>query len=166
MTRPHADLRPGDVRCVIDSREQTPLALLLPWERGTLKAGDYSVRGLENAVTVERKSLPDLVACCGRERDRFEDCVQRMKAYELRALVIEASWDDIHRGQWRSQMTPNQVNGALCSWMKHMSVILAGDRPTAAKVVSSILYSAARDRWRQLRAFKESLKIASASEAS
>ena len=165
MTRAHSELRPEDVTCVIDSREQTPLALLMPWERGTLAAGDYSVKGLEHRVTVERKSLSDALACVGRERDRFEACVKRMQAYETRALVIEASWNTIETGpadpRWRSQLKPTQVKAALFSWMKHMSVILAGDADRAAVIVSGLLFSAARERWRELRAFDSSLKLVS-----
>jgi DNA excision repair protein ERCC-4 len=158
--RPHADLRPVDVTALIDTREQAPLDLLLPTERGTLACGDYSVRGLTDFVCVERKSTPDLLMCVGRERDRFEACVKRMQAYEVRVLVIEATWGTIELGQWRSQLKPSHVKGALYSWMEHVSVVLAGDRLSAAAIVSGILFSAARKRWRQLQAFCDSLKIA------
>lgn len=158
--RPRATLEPADVTAVVDTREQTPLDLLLPSVRDTLPAGDYSIRGLEHRVAVERKSLDDLLACVGRERDRFEGCVKRMQAYEVRVLVVEASWGSVALGQWRSQLKPTQVKAALYSWMKHMSVVLAGDRPSAAAIVSGILFSAARERWRELGAFYDNLKIA------
>lgn len=157
--RPHADLRPEDITAVIDTREQTPLDLLIPSVVGTLPVSDYSVRGLEHLVAVERKSLPDLLACVGRERDRFDACIKRMKSYEVRVLVIEAGWGAIELGQWRSQLKPTQVKAALYSWAKHVSIIPASDRVTAAAVVSGILFSAARERWRELRSFKENLKI-------
>ena len=51
-----AELRPGQVVAVIDTREQLPLDLTpLRTEPGTLPTGDYSVRGLEQVVSVERK---------------------------------------------------------------------------------------------------------------
>lgn len=161
MTRAHSDLRIEDVCAVIDTREQRPLTLLIPSRVGTLACADYSVCGLEHRIAVERKELSDLLACVGRERDRFEACVKRMQAYETRALVIEASWGSIELGQWRSQLKPTQVKAALYSWMRHMSVVLAGDRTTAAAIVSGILFSAARERWRELRSFSESLKLVS-----
>lgn len=153
------ELEPADVTAICDTREQAALDLLLPTEVGTLKTGDYSVKGLEHVICVERKSLADLVMCCGRERERFEACVQRMRAYETRVLVIEASWGAIELGQWRSQLKPNHVKGTLYSWMKWVSVILAGDPQAASAIVSGVLFSAARHRWREAQSFLPTLKI-------
>lgn len=163
--RGHQDIRPSDVTAVIDTREQTPLDLMLPWERGTLPTADYSVKGLTHLVAVERKSLADALVCVGRERDRFEACIQRMKSYETRVLVIEGTWAQIELGQWRSQLKPSQVKAALYSWMKHVSVVMAGDRTSAAAIVSGILFSAARERYRELGAFHKSLKLMPREEA-
>ncbi len=66
------------MKILIDSREQSPFAFQhekytgTVTEVGTLDTGDYSLAGLTDRVAVERKSLPDLVACLGRERERFE----------------------------------------------------------------------------------------------
>ncbi len=154
------DLEIGDIFAVRDAKEQAPLDLLLPTVDGSLYTGDYSIKNLEHLICIERKSFPDAISCCGRERDRFERCIQRMRGYEVRVLVIEATWGMIELGQWRSQLKPTQVKAALYSWMKHVSVVLAGDRTTAANIVSGILFSAARDRWRQLSSFHAHLKIA------
>ncbi len=48
---------------VVDSREKSPLSFSLPSEKGTLLTGDYSIRGLEKFVAIERKSAGDLVGC-------------------------------------------------------------------------------------------------------
>ena len=60
---------------VVDSREQCPFPFAherygAKTKQGALTVGDYSLAGLEDKVAVERKSLPDLVACLGRERER------------------------------------------------------------------------------------------------
>lgn len=65
------------MKIIIDTREQAPFAFRhermdATTEPGTLAVGDYSLAGLEDRVAVERKSLPDLVMCLGRERERFE----------------------------------------------------------------------------------------------
>ena len=66
------------MKILIDTREQAPFAFTheryagTTIEAGTLDTGDYSLAGLTDLVAVERKSLPDLVACLGRERERFE----------------------------------------------------------------------------------------------
>ena len=84
---------------IIDRREQQPLELApLRARRGTLTTGDYSLAGLEHIVAVERKSLADLVACCGGARARFEREVQRLLAYPARALVVESSWTQLGGG--------------------------------------------------------------------
>ena len=61
------------ITAVVDTREQRPLDLTpLKSVPGTLATGDYSVRGLEHVVAIERKSLDDLLGCIGRDRARFE----------------------------------------------------------------------------------------------
>lgn len=78
---------------LIDTREQRPLAFGpdVDTERVTLCTGDYSVTGCTDIARVERKSLPDLVACVGRDRERFENELRRLDAFPVRALVIEAT---------------------------------------------------------------------------
>ena len=54
-------IEPRDIVAIIDTREQAPLDLSpLRTEKGTLTTGDYSIKGLESEIAIERKSLPDL----------------------------------------------------------------------------------------------------------
>ena len=156
----HKDLSPDEICAVVDTREQTPLDLSIPAIRGSLSTGDYSVCGLEGRVAIERKSLPDLIGCVGRDRDRFEACIARLKGFETRAIVIEASWPDIYKGDWLGKIKPGQVKAALYSWMEQkISVILAHDRQFAAGIVSGILFSAAKHRWEEVQPFLGGLKL-------
>ena len=87
---------------VVDSREQCPLTFPnLPTVIGTLTTGDYSIAGLENIISVERKNLDDLLACIGRDRDRFKAELQRLRAYRFRLLVVEADAVTLETGDWR-----------------------------------------------------------------
>ena len=53
-----ADVSPTDLVAIVDSREQNPLDLQpLRQTIGTLATGDYSLRGLESVIAIERKSL-------------------------------------------------------------------------------------------------------------
>jgi DNA excision repair protein ERCC-4 len=159
--RAHADLRPEDITAVQDSREQRPLDLELKTVIGTLATGDYSVVGLEHLVCVERKGLQDLVMCVGRERERFDRELQRLRAYETRVIVIEASRASVELKQYRGEVHPNAVLGSVYSWIaRGITVEWAGDRVQAAKAVSRILFCAARDRFRQLQGMKAGLKLA------
>ena len=142
------------VLALIDTREQAPLDLSpLASVTATLATGDYSIRGLEHIVAVERKSLSDLLACVGRERDRFDREVHRLLAYPVRALVVEATWNDIEVGGWRGEVKPAAALGSLLGWVASgLPVLMAGDHERAGQYVARLLVIAARRRWRELRA--------------
>ena len=132
---------------IIDSREQNPLVFEhLPATHGTLDTGDYSIAGLEHLIAVERKSLPDLLACCGHGRDRFKRELQRLRAYRYRLLVVEAAAAELEAGQWRSQLQPAHVLGSLASWTATygLPVWLAGDHEAAGRFVERYLFQCAR----------------------
>jgi len=148
-----AELKPEMVTCVVDTREQCPLDLSpLMSIRGTLNTGDYSVLGLESVVSVERKSLVDLLGCVGGDRERFEKEIIRMLAYPCRALVVEATWTELEAGKWNSKITPAQALGSVLGWICNgVPVIMAGDHERAGRYVSRLLFTAARRRYRECR---------------
>lgn len=156
----------GDLVTLIDRREQRPLDLSpCKMEPATLAAGDYSVRGIEHLVAIERKSAEDLIACVGRERDRFEACLQRLRAYPMRAIVVEASWTDLEAGKWRGQITPAHVFGSILKWMSTGIVVaMVDNRRLAARVVRGMLFYAARDRWNENMGLCDSLRLAPRAE--
>ena len=148
-----ADLKPENIVCLTDNREQCPLDLApLAVEMATLQVGDYSVRGLEHIVAIERKELSDLIGCVGRERDRFEREMHKILAYPCRALVVEATWHDIEAGGWRGDITTAQALGSLLGWIvAGVPVLMAGDHERAGRYVARMLLLAARRRWRESR---------------
>ncbi len=154
-----ADLKPEQVVAVIDTREQLPLALApLTTEGGTLPTGDYSVKGLETVVAIERKSLADLLGCIGQDRERFEREVMRLLAYPVRAIVVESTWPEIERGEWRSKVTAAAAVGSLLGWIAAgVPIIMAGNHERAGRYVSRLLFCAARRRWREVRALAGSV---------
>lgn len=137
-------------RILIDSREQTPLifsdAVIV--EHGvTLPTGDYSLAGFTEQVAIERKSKADFVACCGPERERFLEQIQRLVSYQVRALVIEATWAELGAGAYRSNMNPRSVTGtALAIAADHaIPVLFAGTARDASEMVERILTRVARN---------------------
>lgn len=149
-----AELRPAQVTAICDTREQLPLDLTpLATVRGSLVTGDYSIKGLEHVVAIERKSLTDLLACIGGERDRFDREVQRLLAYPVRALVVESTWQEIEQGNWRSKVSSSAALGSLLGWIASgLPVVMATDHDRAGRFTAKLLYVAARRRWRELRA--------------
>lgn len=162
VSRARKEIRPEDLTVIVDSREQ------LPWdfgpmkcERGTLPTADYSILGLEHQIAVERKSLPDLLGCIGGGRERFERELQRLLAYPARALIVESTWAEIERGDWRQQVDRNAALGSLIGWCAMgIPVIMAGHREAAQQFAARFLFIAARRRWRELLVFCDGLKIA------
>ena len=152
-TRLPAELRPEQVTAVVDTREQIPLDLSpLQTVAGTLTTGDYSVKGLEAVIAIERKSLSDLLGCIGQHRERFDHEIQRLLAYPTRAVIVEATWADIEQGEWRSQVTPAAAIGSLLGWIAAgVPIIMAGDHARAGRYVGRLLFTAARRRWRECR---------------
>ncbi len=152
-----ADLQPNRLTALIDTREQNPLDLApLRTVVDTLDTGDYSLRGLEHVVRIERKSLSDLLGCIGGERERFDREVQRLLGFPVRCLIVEANWQDIEAGEWRGKVTPAAALGSLLGWQAMgLPVCMAGDHRRAGLFVARMLVITARRRWRELRALHE-----------
>jgi DNA excision repair protein ERCC-4 len=148
-----AELKPEQVTAIVDTREQHPLDLApMPMVLGTLATGDYSVKGLEHVIALERKSAEDMLACMGRERERFDREIQRLLAYPCRAILVEAGWQFFERGEWRSQITPAVAIGSLLSWISSgVPIVMCYTHERAGKFAARILYTAARRRWREAR---------------
>ena len=134
---------------VIDTREQEPLPIArLPVIRAGLLTGDYSVAGLETLFTVERKSIPDLVACCAASnRERFENELHRLRGFRFRRLLIVGDRRDIEAGNYRSTIKPAAVLGTLAAFEVRYDcpVVFEPDPATAARRVESWAWYAARE---------------------
>ena len=145
------------MKILVDSREQRPFNFEherydVQIQPGTLSVGDYSLRGLEDKVAVERKSLPDLVQCLGRERERFERELLRGAALDAFAVVVEGSWSDLANGNFRSQLNPHAACQSTLSFMARYRVpfLFAGSRAAAEYATWGFLrqyLEGARKRW-------------------
>ena len=127
---------------LIDQREQAPLRFAsTATERTLLPCGDYSLRGLTAEVAIERKSLADLAHCCGKDRERFIEQVERMRSYRFRALVVEASYSAITIGAYRSNIEPLSILGTLIKVAQDIGVPVwfAEDPNGAAQLVERML---------------------------
>lgn len=143
---------------IVDSREQAPIPFRgaryegVAVEVGTLPTGDYSLAGLTDRVAVERKELADLVACLGRERERFEREMQRAAALDAFAVVVEASWAELASGQYRSRLNPHAACQSVLAFAGRYRVpfLFAGSRAAAEYMTWGFLrqyLEGARRRW-------------------
>jgi DNA excision repair protein ERCC-4 len=126
-----------EIVIVQDTREQTPFVFPegVSVIEGTLQSGDYSIQGMTDLVAVERKSLQDMVGCCGKGRDRFKRELHRLRGYRAKAIIIESTLQKLTNGNWRGKMTSNQVLGAIASWRQKFGVdfIYAGNAELGAQ---------------------------------
>jgi DNA excision repair protein ERCC-4 len=134
----------GDLRVIIDTREQRPYRLAGAVRR-CLSTGDYSIAGYEDCIAVERKSLADLLSCIGRDRARFERELARLACLKFPALVIEADLSAVLAGNGRSLVHPSAVLGSLVGWsLKYrLPVWFAGNRRIARLLIERLLAKAA-----------------------
>lgn len=105
-----------------DTREQLPYTFSkypVQTEFAALAAGDYSLKGFQDRVAVERKSIDDLIGCLiGSDRNRFEKELARAGSFERFAVVIEASLQDVSAGRYKSDMKPHAALTVLKSTLE------------------------------------------------
>jgi DNA excision repair protein ERCC-4 len=134
---------------IVDTREQEPLPIRhLPVSVAGLYTGDYSVAGLEDIVSIERKSIPDLVSCCaGSNRERFEHELHRLRGYRFKRLLVIGTRADIEAGTYRSNIRPASVLGSLAAWeiRYDVPVVYAATADEGAVVVERWAWYAARE---------------------
>lgn len=143
-----------------DTREQNPFPFAGERysadtvARASLNVGDYSLHGLADKVAVERKSLDDLVQCLCRDRGRFERELARGAALDAFAVVVEASYIDIARGQYRSKMQPHAACQSIAAFMSRyrLPFIFAGSRAGAEYMTWSFLRQYLEGARRRLKA--------------
>ena len=145
------------LRIVVDSREQAPFTFSgLPVEVsvGALEAGDYSVRGFERRVAVERKELQDLIGCLSGDRERFERELARLRGYDAAAVVVEASAMALRQGRYLGRLDAGAAWQSVLAFSMRYRVpfIFCADRADAEQVCFDFLRHFHHDRVRELAA--------------
>lgn len=107
---------------IFDTREKAPFDLCrFPnWIAGEIRqkldVGDYSIQGMESLLALERKSLSDLITTVIQQRPRFFRMCEQLAKYRWRALLIEASYEEIktpYDEKYETVAHPNAVSGTL-----------------------------------------------------
>lgn len=105
---------------IIDTREQDISAYRFERyhaivERRKLDAGDYSIAGHESIIACERKSLDDLIGCLTSSRARFKRQLERLRELRHRAIIVEASLDDIRNSRYFGKTNPHSALQSIIS---------------------------------------------------
>jgi ERCC4-type nuclease len=104
---------------LVDTREQNPLSFrrFRGWFQGVqskaLQVGDYSVAGLEDVCTVERKDLADLIHSFTTCRSVFVKRLRLMSRYRHRLLVVTASLSQVKSRYGAFSIDPNRITQSL-----------------------------------------------------
>jgi len=117
-----------------DSREKKPWEFIVAGSLDDVKVskldtGDYSIKGMEDVLMVERKaSVDELFMSLGVQWKRFEREMERAKPYKYKYLVIEATMREVYRGSRYSKMTGRFIMARLLQLqLKYgVNVIFAG----------------------------------------
>ena len=118
-------------------------------EVATLSTGDYSLKGLESRITIERKNLSDAFGTFGRGRARWEREPERMAGYQFAAVVIEGDWNAIvRRPPARSRLNPKTVVASIAAWSQRFRVhfFTCPDREFAERFTYRLLERFRRDQ--------------------
>jgi DNA excision repair protein ERCC-4 len=133
------------MKILIDTREQMPFSFKgyeVDPEPAALPVGDYSLPGFQDRVSIERKSLDDLVGCLmGKNRERFERELARGRHYDLFAVVVEAPLSDLSQGRYRSEMKAHAALQSIIAFQVRyrVSFVWAGNRAGAEYITHGLL---------------------------
>ncbi len=132
----------------VDSREQLPYEFAdhvadgsATLVRAALPVGDYSIAGYEDRVAIERKSLGDYVATVIHARERFGRELRVLARYDLSAVIVEASLEDVLEHRYGTAAAPASIWGATVSVIVDYGVPVywCGSRPVAARLTFDLL---------------------------
>ena len=138
---------------IVDTREQPShrWRFPCPWVLGTLDSGDYSIRGCEAEITIERKRSHELYQNTRTDdRARFQREYERLSTYRRAILIVEGTLDDIKRACPRQienkEAAFRTVMQTLNSWFVRFGVAWfpAGNKENA----QAMAYSFLRHYWR------------------
>jgi ERCC4-type nuclease len=128
---------------VIDTREQAPFRFAGHQVKfGTLAAGDYSIDGFTDKVSIERKTLGDYLSSIGSGRDRFKRELVKLGALDVSAVVVEADHSHVSGGQHPISKVPPEAATAtmVAIWLDYrVPVFCCANRVEAEKFTLRVL---------------------------
>jgi hypothetical protein len=88
---------------VIDTSEQKPYFSGRTAPKGILvvrdnlkdQGGDYSLRGYEDQIIIERKSPEDFLSSCFNDRNRFFSTFPKLRDHQVKFIVVECSFTQL-----------------------------------------------------------------------
>lgn len=150
----------NDFTVYFDDRERDPWLFISDYwtlERKRLKVGDYTIQGLENKFTLEKKSglLEILTNLSAPNRKRFERFLEKLSTYPVKCIIVEEPLTNsgiysalkiLHKkSKGKSRLTASTIY----YWTAAISVkynipIIFVDKPTLKHIVVEVIKAAYR----------------------
>jgi len=114
-----------------------------------LDTGDYSIKGLEEVLCIERKA--NVVELAGNAtQDRFQNEIKRMLEYKYKFIVLEFDLDDLLKYPVGADLPSRIIDkikikgNFLLSFInklqiKGINIIFAGDKDNASKMILDLM---------------------------
>lgn len=102
---------------LIDTREKLPFQFGddIDTVKTKLEVGDYSLKGLEHLVSIERKSLDDFINSTIHNKRRFTQNLKDLTRMDHKAIVVEASLRDVFMHRYKSKTHNQAVFGIVAA---------------------------------------------------
>jgi DNA excision repair protein ERCC-4 len=146
---------------LVDTREQHPYTFArfegVTLHPAGLESGDYSLPGHDHLVAIERKTLDDLIGCLTTGRERFERELHRLRPYLVKAVVVEATLEDVARGRYRSGMNAQSALQSILAFMVRYSIpfVFAGTRAGGEYVTHGLLWKFCQEQEKRFKALAD-----------
>lgn len=133
------------------------------WFSGTIRrrlpTGDYTLLGMEDEITVERKTLPDLVNSIIQERGTFISRCERLSSFRKKCFVIEGTLGSLKTPYTESQAHPNAVLGSIIAAQERwdIPVYFLDNFLLAEEFVASMLSKYHAYRWLETNGYERCL---------
>jgi len=139
-----------DYIIIVDSREQKPY-FTKNVEVAGLKTGDYSIKGYEDRIAIERKSIADLFGTLGKGNKRFKKELERSRSLEYFAIIIDGTFrqvrdkdfPDSYRTKMKGFVILKILFTLIVKYKVH--VFFGGDRKQSKSIVKQLFDA----YWRQ-----------------
>lgn len=138
----------NNLTIIIDNREQVmlPFEDHVKTERGTLYSGDFSAKGLEHLIAIERKSIADLVGSLTSGRERFERELHRLRGFAFKRLLVVGHRSEIVAGNYRSRAKPQSILASLNAFEVRYDIpVVFANEKAAAELVYRWAYWFSRE---------------------
>lgn len=149
---------------LIDTREQLSLDFTsydCKVETTSLQSGDYSIKGFDLKVGIERKSENDLLGSLTQGRKRFEAELTRLRGYELKAVICETNWHRLANGLYQSKMNKYSCMQSIIGLSVRYGIqfVMAENRKGAAYFIFHTLRHYFEQKRDDLKAIMKQSKI-------